>query len=114
MGDCDPCGCKLSTDQSARRHKRIKHPDLFKLHCGICGCGFKNKISRDEHVKKCDGLENRITKGLHNCSVCGEGLTSIKALKAHMNVHDPNYGNYECSECEHFLSVKVYLSIIEG
>ena len=77
----------------------MKHSDLFKLQCDICGRGFKSKISRDEHVKKCDGSENRIIKDNHTCSVCGEGLNSIKALKAHMNVHDPNYGNYECTEC---------------
>jgi len=52
------------------------------------------------------GMKNLATKVLHNCSVCGEGLTSIKGLKAHMNTHDPNYGNYECTQCKTFFDSK--------
>jgi hypothetical protein len=72
----------------------------------MCGCGFKSKSFCDEHYKKCDGLITKLTKGLHNCTVCGEGLTSIKALKSHMNIHDPNYGNYECAQCNIFFESK--------
>ena len=48
-------------------------------------------------------------KFLQNCSVCGEGLTSKKGLKAHMNTHDPNYGNYECTQCKTFFDSKCLL-----
>jgi len=101
--DCDICGCKLSTTQSAGRHKRLKHPDLFKIHCDFCGCGFNNEVSRDKHVKKCDELGNKEKNQEFMCSVCGNTLASKAALKAHIStVHDPQYGTHKCNVCGKF------------
>jgi len=100
--DCEICGQKLSGYSSAHRHRRIKHPDLYKINCDMCGCGFINKAVWLVHSKICKGskAKNEHKKADHVCEECGKTLTSRNGLMTHMLLHNPEHGNHKCDECD--------------
>uniref|UniRef100_A0A336LKE8 CSON007934 protein n=1 Tax=Culicoides sonorensis TaxID=179676 RepID=A0A336LKE8_CULSO len=88
---CDVCGCtrKFRNPTRLRNHKQEFHLQIIRMHCAVCGKGFRTKASHDLHIL---GHE----KPTIPCEVCGKLLTNRKTLATHLKIHTGER-RYQCS-----------------
>lgn len=79
---CDFEGCTRAfrNPTRLRNHKQELHLQVIRMHCAICGKGFRTKASHDLHIL---GHE----KPTIPCEVCGRLLTNRKTLRTHLMTH---------------------------
>uniref|UniRef100_A0A336KXZ9 CSON000366 protein n=1 Tax=Culicoides sonorensis TaxID=179676 RepID=A0A336KXZ9_CULSO len=88
---CDFEGCtrKFRNPTRLRNHKQEFHLQIIRMHCAVCGKGFRTKASHDLHIL---GHE----KPTIPCEVCGKLLTNRKTLATHLKIHTGER-RYQCS-----------------
>lgn len=83
------CGVFFSTKRRLQNHVRVRHevvPEDEKLACDVCGRKFKIQEYLDHHKKNMhtNSIKQRER---HPCSICGNILSSVTALKNHEEKH---------------------------
>lgn len=74
------CSRAFRNPTRLRNHKQEFHLQIIRMHCAVCGKGFRTKASHDLHILGHD-------KPTIPCEVCGKLLTNRKTLRTHLMTH---------------------------
>ena len=103
---CDLCLYQAATVGELNQHKNRIHSEDKKYHsCDLCDAKFNNLGNMKRHRKQVHVVQKSL-----QCELCPVKLSSVSALKGHMQIHDVDQTATEkCDFCEYIGATKQHL-----
>ncbi|XP_031621756.1 zinc finger protein 90 homolog isoform X2 [Contarinia nasturtii] len=89
---CYMCKYVAENRSDLEVHKTLKHDEIQKLVCDICGRSYKSKSALCVHLGIHSGRNS------HECHICGKTFTQRGALVRHMPMHTGEQP-HQCDVC---------------
>lgn len=112
------CGQSFPSQVRYSNHYKIKHtnvPDEEMLHCMMCGKKFKIQSYLEMHIRNVHTDNPMKHRQRVACSICGQILKSLTALKNHEEKHtldlmpEKDVKKFQCDLCGMKFRMKSYV-----
>ncbi|KAJ8910097.1 hypothetical protein NQ315_013234 [Exocentrus adspersus] len=111
--ECETCGKMTKTISALQSHKMLKHTDIYKHACHICGATFKRSDYYRRHLQKHAmsgsdvltpykryGLQTRTRGDISSCKYCNSRFKNKVLLRKHLvSTHLSSGTTYKCAYC---------------